>query len=78
MAKNTIRELLNALRPNMPTVAGWLDVSVWSAQSWHMGTHAPKPEKRAALVKATRKHAKELLRLADVVEREGRAQHRGK
>lgn len=71
MGKNTIRELLDALRLKLPTVAGWVGVSVWSAQGWHSGTHAPKAEKRAALVKAARKHAHRLLALADKVEREG-------
>jgi hypothetical protein len=78
MQKNTIPELIDAVRPNLPTVARWVGASVWTARIWQQGTYQPKPKQRAVLVKAVRKHAKELLALAEKVEREGKAQHGGK
>jgi hypothetical protein len=69
MRKNPIRDLIDALRPDMPTLAGWVGVSTWTTQSWRQGTYRPTPMKRAALVKATRKHTARLLALAERVER---------
>lgn len=78
MKRNTIPSLIDTLRPNLPKVAGWLGVARWKAQLWQQGTAQPEPMDRARLVKAARKHAQELLTLADAVEREGNAQHGGK
>ena len=77
MQKNTIPALIDTLRPNLPTVAGWLGVARWKAQTWQQGAQ-PEPQDRARLVKAARKHAQELLMLADAVEREGNTQLGGK
>jgi hypothetical protein len=71
MKKNTTRDLIDALRPNLPELAKWVGVSTWAAQNWRQGTYKPTPKKRAALVKATRQHCKELLALAHRLEREG-------
>lgn len=76
MPKNLIPQMLDALRPQLPDVAKWVGVSIWVARDWQMANRQPKPEKRAALVKATRKHAKELLALADRVEREAKTTRR--
>ena len=73
MRKNPIRDLIDALRPDMPTLAGWVGVSTWTARSWRQGMYKPTPTKRAALVKATHTHGTRLLALAKRVEREGRA-----
>jgi hypothetical protein len=78
MPKNTIPALIDTLRPNLPTVATWIGVARWKAQAWQQGTAQPEPTDRARLVKAARKHAHELLTLADAVEREGNTQHGGK
>lgn len=77
-AKNTIPELIDTLRPHLPTVAKWVGATIWAARVWQQGTCQPKPKQRAALVKAARNHAKELLALAERVEREGatRSTHR--
>jgi hypothetical protein len=78
LRRNTVPALINALRPKLPTVAEWADVSVGLTQFWQQGTYQPKPDARARLVKAVRKHAQQLLTLADAVEREGHTQHGGK
>lgn len=83
MTANSIPKLIDALRPTLPTLAGWVGVSLWTAQTWRQNTYQPKAEKRAALVTAARKHAALLNELADKVEREGKARsgqrlHRGK
>lgn len=77
MTKNTLPALLDALRPDLPTVAKWSRRSVWVARTWQQGTYQPKPPDRARLVKAVRKHVKELLALAAKVEREGKSHHGG-
>lgn len=77
MSKNTIPTLIDTLRLNLPTVATWIGVARWKAQLWQQGTAQPEPVDRARLVKAARKHAHELLALADAVEREGKSQHGG-
>lgn len=71
MPKNAVPQLIDALRPNLPTIAKWTRVSIWTARNWQQGLFTIHPKKRAALVKATRQHAKELLALAQQVEREG-------
>lgn len=72
MTKNNVtRDLLDALRPNLSNVAKWAGVSPWTAQNWRQGMYKPTPKPRAALVKAVRRHVKELLALAAKVEREG-------
>jgi hypothetical protein len=69
---NSLPKLIDALRPNLPTVAKWTGRAIWVARGWQQGVHQPKPEDRARLLKAVRTHAKLLLALADTVEREGR------
>lgn len=69
MRKNPIRDLIDALRPDMPTLADWVGVSTWTLQSWRQGVYRPTPTKRAALVKATRKHTARMLTLAKRVEK---------
>jgi hypothetical protein len=77
MTRNTVPLLIDTLRPKLPTLAAWADVSVGLTQFWQQGTYQPKPDARARLVKAARKHAHELLALAEAVEREGKSQHGG-
>jgi light-regulated signal transduction histidine kinase (bacteriophytochrome) len=74
---NTVPTLIDTLRPNLPTVAKWLGVARWKAQRWQQGERQPELVDRARLVKVARKHAHELLALADAVEREGKSQHGG-
>lgn len=76
MTTNTLPELIDALRPTLRTVAEWASVSVGLGRMWQQGTYQPKPEHRAQLVRAVRKHANRLLALADRVEREGRTERR--
>jgi hypothetical protein len=57
----------------MRTIAAWVEVSVGLTRTWQQSTLQPRPDARARLVKAVRKHAHELLALAEKVEREGRA-----
>jgi hypothetical protein len=71
MSTNTVPKLIDAVRPNLPTIARWSRCSVWIARGWQQGTYLPKPKDRARLVKAVRKHAREVLALASKVEREG-------
>jgi hypothetical protein len=78
MPTNTIPRLINAVRPNLPTVAKWSRRSVWVARLWQQGAYQPMANDRIRLVKAVRKHAKELLLLAAQVEREGRRPRGGK
>ena len=78
MNRNTVPELIDTVRrPTLRIVAEWADVSVGLTQFWQQGLYQPKPDARARLVKAARKHATELLALADAVEREGKSQHGG-
>lgn len=74
--KNTVPELLNALRPDLRDIAGWSGVSRGLTAFWVSGAFQPKPAARARLVRAVRKHAKKLLDLADAVEHEGQAPSR--
>lgn len=69
---NSIPKLLKILRPSLKDVAGWVGVSHGLANFWLAGAYQPKPPDRARLVRAVRKHATRLLKLADEVEREGR------
>lgn len=69
---NVTRDLLDALRPNMSDIAKWSGVSSWTAQNWRQGLYKPTSKPRAALVKAVRKHAKDLLALAAKFERDGK------
>lgn len=78
MSKKAVPQLIDALRPNLPTIAKWTRVSIWTARNWQQGLFTMQPQKRAALVKAARKHAKDVLALADAVEREGKAHDGGK
>ena len=71
--KNT-RRLLDTLRPDMLDVAKWVGLSIWTMRAWHAGTYTPTAAKNAKLVKATRQHCKELLALAQKMEREGKVQ----
>ena len=75
MSRNRVPTLIDTLRPKLPTVAEWADVSVGLAAMWQQGAYQPKPDARARLVKAVRKHAQQLLTLADDVEREGKSTH---
>lgn len=77
MKRNTVPRLIDTLRPTLRIVAAWADASVGLTQFWQQGTYQPKPDARARLVKAARKHAHEVLALADAVEREGKTQHGG-
>ena len=69
--RNSVPALINKLRPTLSVIAGWMDVSVGLAQMHQQGTFQPQPQARARLVMIVRKHAKELITLAEKVEREG-------
>jgi hypothetical protein len=71
MTPNSTPGLLDELRPTLSEVAGWVGVSHGLANMWREEKSQPKPADRARLVKAVRKHAARLLKLADAVEREG-------
>lgn len=77
MPKNSVPQLIDTVRPNLPAVATWSRRSVWVVRLWQQGTTQPKAKDRARLVKAVRKHAKDLLTLALKVEREGKKPSRG-
>jgi hypothetical protein len=68
---NSIPKLLDKLRPSLRDIAGWANVSRGLANFWLAGAFTPKAPDRARLVKAVRKHATYLLKLADAVELEG-------
>ena len=70
---NTVPRLLATLRPTASDVARWVGKSRDTVTLWVMGRYEPKPADRATLVRAIRRHAKQLLALADSVEREGQA-----
>jgi hypothetical protein len=65
------RTLLDALRPSLVDIADWVGAERPLLDAWHQGRSKPNPKHRARLVRATRRHAKHLLALAEVVEREG-------
>jgi hypothetical protein len=71
--RNSIPKLLNTLRPTLSEIAAWVGVSRGLTDFWRAGAYQPKAADRARLVKAVRKHAALLLKLADAVEREGKA-----
>ena len=71
MSKNTLPTLLDLARPSLNDVAAWVGVSRGLANFWREGKSVPTPAKRAVLVRAMRKHARRLLKLADLVEAEG-------
>lgn len=77
MRRNTVPELIDALRPTLPAIAAWAAVSVGLARTWQQGVYSPNALARARLVHHARQHAKEVLALADAVEREGTTQHGG-
>jgi len=68
---NSIPQLLEELRPTLAKVAGWVNSPRPSVEAWRWGRYQPQTDKRAILIKAVRKHAAELLRLAQAVEDEG-------
>ena len=74
MTTNSVPKLLDTLRPQLPEIAGWVGVTIWVAREWQMANRQPKPDKRAKLVKAARKHVARVLALVEQVEREGKAQ----
>lgn len=80
--KPPIPTLLDAVRVTLPLVARWIgDVDAAAVAGWRQGTYQPLPARRARLVQAVRRHAAELLKLAEAVEREGAtsaAQHRAR
>jgi hypothetical protein len=78
MPKNTVPQLIDTVRPNLPAVAKWSRRSVWVVRLWQQGTTHPKAKDRARLVKAVRKHANDLLTLAAKVEHEGKTPSRGR
>ena len=68
---NSIPELLNTIRVTTPDLAEWSGRVVAIVRHWRAGSFQPLAKDRARLVKAVRKHAQEILSLADAVEREG-------
>lgn len=72
MARNSVPRLLDSLLPSRQEVADWAGVSYGLTGFWLAGKYEPKPPDRARLVKAVRKRAGLLLKLADAVEREGK------
>lgn len=74
MSSNAVPTLLSVLRPTLREIAQWAGVSRGLANFWVGGAFQPKPQARARLVKAVRRHAERLLGLADHVEREGKEQ----
>lgn len=64
-------EVARHLRPTLSEIAKWAAVSRGLTDFWRADKYQPKPADRARLVKAVRKHAARLLKLADAVEREG-------
>jgi hypothetical protein len=70
--RNSIPKLLGTLRPGLKEIAEeWVGKSRALANVWRNGKFQPKDPDRDRLVKAVRKHAALLLKLADAVEREG-------
>lgn len=69
--RNSVPKLLNTIRPTLEDIAAWADRSRALANVWRNGKFQPKDPDRDRLVKAVRKHAALLLKLADAVEREG-------
>lgn len=73
MASNSIPELLDRLRPTLQDVADWAHVSRALVVAWRAGLSQPRKKARVKLVANIRKHAANLSRLAEAVEREGEA-----
>lgn len=71
MVTNSIPQLLDDLRPGLKEIAARVDVQRALVNAWREAKSQPRPDKRKALVKAVRRHAAELLTLAQKVEREG-------
>ncbi len=69
--RNSIPKLLNTIRPSLEDIAAWVGRSRALAAVWLDGRFQPKAPERARLIKAVRKHAALLLKLADEIEREG-------
>ena len=70
--RNTVPALLDQARPSLDDIAKWVGVTRATCDAWRERKTQPRPERRAALVKAVRKHARLLLALADRVDAEGR------
>jgi hypothetical protein len=68
---NSLPKLLDTLRPSLNDVAEWAGVSRGLAEFWRQGLYQPKPEARRRLVKAVKKQAERLLKLAADVEEQG-------
>jgi hypothetical protein len=73
MTPNSIPELLDELRPTLSEIAARVGVKLGLANMWREEKSQPRPGTRAKLVAQVRKHAARLLKLADAVEREGKA-----
>jgi hypothetical protein len=69
--RNSVPKLVNTIRPSLKDIAVWTGKSRALANVWRDGKFQPKDPDRDRLVKAVRKHAALLLKLADEVEREG-------
>lgn len=71
MAKHSqaplLRHLLDVLRPTLDDVARWVGASRSAVEAWRLGYWNPPAAKRAKLVTALRKHAKNLLTLTDAL-----------
>jgi hypothetical protein len=69
---NSIPLMLNVLREaTLPQIAEWCDLSVGGVRHWQQNKTQPQVKARADLIAHVRCHAKQLLALAEQVEREG-------
>jgi hypothetical protein len=67
-----IAKALDAVTPNLVDVAEWCKVSHHSIRAYRNGDRRPTPETVTRFVAAIRRHAKELTKLADQLEKENR------
>ncbi len=70
--RSAVAKLLDASRPSLNDFSKWLGISRSLLNHWREGKLEPPPEKRAALVKAMRRHLRHVATLTDAVEAEGK------
>ena len=62
-------KVLDAVTVTLKDVAGWLEVSHHTVRAWRLGNRTPDSVKQRQLAAALRKHARQLQRFADQLER---------
>ena len=64
-----VSDALGAATPTLRDVAAWVTTPYATVRAWRAGDRKPSPNATQKLVRALRRHAKRIQRLADRLER---------